>query len=64
MDYSKICNNISSFNDYKNIVLNYNKKDKGFVFEDFTKYIFLYHPMYSYLTYKIWLYDDIPIKTK
>lgn len=39
-------------------------KEKGDLFEEFTKYIFLFHPYYINLTKKIWLFNELPFKLK
>lgn len=57
---------ITSFNDFYSITQKLTNKQIGDLFEEFTKYLFIYHPNYANITQKIWLYNEIPntIKTK
>src|SRR6187431_142186 len=56
--------NINTFKDFYEIVENMDNKQKGDLFEELTKYLFLYHPNYRKQTKNIWLYNDIPNKHK
>jgi superfamily II DNA or RNA helicase len=57
-------NQINSFDDFYTITSNLTSKEKGDLFEDFTKYLFMFHPNYTNITKNIWLYKDFPINLK
>jgi len=52
--------NINTFNSIYDITKDLSNKEKGDLFEEFTKYIFIYHPYYKNITQFIWLYNEIP----
>ena len=40
----KYIDQLNSFNDFYKITLELNNKQKGDIFEEFTKYLFMFHP--------------------
>ena len=38
---------VNSYNDFYSILLSLDSKEKGDLFEEFTKFIFMFHPNYS-----------------
>src|SRR5689334_15392085 len=62
----KYINQFNTFNDFYSIASKLTNKEKGDLFEDLTKYIFIYHNYYvTTLEAKyVWLYKEIPIKIK
>src|SRR4029078_2449163 len=57
-------NQITKFNDIYGVTKKFSNKQKGDLFEEFVKYIFLYHPYYINLTKEIWLYNECPDRIK
>ena len=53
--------NINCFNDFVTHVKPLPVKMKGDLFEELTKYIFMYHPNYCQFTKKVWLLDEMPL---
>jgi superfamily II DNA or RNA helicase len=57
----KYIKNINEFNDIIELISQQKTtKQKGDIFEEFTKYIFLLHPFYENEFEHVWLYNDIP----
>lgn len=56
----KYINQIDSFEDFYKITSKLDNKEKGDLFEELTKYIFMYDPYYKTITKQIWLYNEIP----
>ena len=54
-------NKIKSFEDFYDIANSLTTKEKGDLFEEFTKYIFEYHPNYRHFTKKVWLLNEVPL---
>ena len=52
--------NINTFNSIYDITKDLSNKEKGDLFEELTKYIFIHHPYYKNITHSIWLYNEIP----
>lgn len=50
----------NSFSDIYTIVKSFTNKEKGDLFEELTKYIFLYHHRYRFYTKQVWLFNEIP----
>jgi len=57
----KCIDKLNSFNDFYEITKNMKAKEKGDLFEEFTKYIFMFHNDYSDSTKEIWLLKDVPL---
>ncbi len=51
---------INSFSDIYTVTKDFTNKEKGDLFEELTKYIFLYHHNYRSFTKNVWLFNDIP----
>ncbi|MCJ7637061.1 MAG: DEAD/DEAH box helicase family protein, partial [Nitrososphaeraceae archaeon] len=51
---------INTFNDLYIVTKDLKNKEKGDLFEELTKYIFLYHHNYKTFTKNVWLFNDIP----
>ena len=60
----KYINEINTFDDFYTIASSLADKEKGDLFEELTKYLFMFHPFYVNITKNIWLYDEVPIKLK
>ena len=60
----KCIDKIDSFDDVYNIVIDMTEKQKGDLFEEITKYVFLYDPRINNDVKSIWLYDDLPTHLK
>jgi len=58
--FKNFIDNIYTFDDFYKICSNMSNKEKGDLFEEFTKYIFMFHPFYKNLTKNIWLLDELP----
>lgn len=54
-------NELNSFDNFYEIAKNLLPKQKGDLFEEFTKYIFKYHPNYRYFTKEVWLLNEVPL---
>lgn len=52
---------INSFDDFYEIMKPLENKQKGDLFEEFTKYIFKYHPNYRHIAKEVWLLNDVPL---
>lgn len=62
--YKKYSKSINTFEDFYEVTKNMKKKEKGDLFEELTKYLFVYHPTLKNETDKIWLYNDFPQRYK
>jgi predicted helicase len=56
-----IIDKFNSFDDFYVITKNLNAKQKGDLFEEFTKYIFMFHDDFIGITKQIWLLKDVPL---
>ncbi len=57
----KYIDKLNSFKDFYVIVKNLKVKEKGDLFEEFTKYIFMFHDGYANTTKNVWLLKDVPL---
>jgi len=62
--FLEIIKNVNTFEELKETIKDYDKTDKGNIFELFTKYMFLIHSNFRTITKNIYLYDEIPVKLK
>jgi len=60
----KIIKNVNNFDDIKDRMSSLKVKEKGDLFEEFTKYLFMFHPYYENEFENVWLYNEIPINIK
>ncbi len=57
----KYIDKFNSFKDFYVIVKNLKAKEKGDLFEELTKYIFMFHDEFIDTTKEIWLLKDVPL---
>ncbi len=55
---------LENYTEFYNLLKSSSNDIKGELFEEFTKYIFLYHPYYSGFTKSVWLFKELPLKVK
>jgi predicted helicase len=53
--------NVDNFKSFAEIIKHLTNADKGFIFEELTKCIFMFHPYHINVTKNIWLLKDVPI---
>ncbi len=57
----KYIDKFNRFEDFYVITKNLKVKEKGDLFEEFTKYIFMFHDSYANTTKNVWLLKDVPL---